>query len=423
MKWFLVFVCGLARHTFRKDFVSYTTDEKMDTRRLLEECADLHVYGSDLQRIPCSKFQVSTKCDVLRYVLEDFDTKEIPFPNIPGNSLRLAMELIHNITHVNDLSLVQIDLADQGFDVLGTTCVDTTARIWSLIEFSGLDAIRPRLPKLMRSTHVNKDAIIQTCLNYDSSLPGIQKTIYTCQPDFELGMYLMKRLCKYVPVCFLFRCLLKSIPNMTLSKALQVVSSDVMYPYVHPLEVSCMLAILKSTFVEDSVISKFIYSMAGAMHTYDMAPLSSSTLFGNVIMFHDSQHTSACLKLDGTAPSRRVVISKFLKFHLVDNVPVLTVKADKIDVLARISNKLDIRVVADHDNGQKTYAEMWYSWTTPAWGPRMEVSTTEDSCPRITGNVDDFNTYVLAGIRRKRMTFRIDIFYGTISALDRPPLM
>jgi uncharacterized Fe-S cluster-containing radical SAM superfamily protein len=52
----------------------------------------------------------------------------------------------------------------------------------------------------------------------------------------------------------------------------------------------------------------------------------------------------------------------------------------------------------------------------------MEVSTTADSCPRITGNVDEFNAYVLAGIRRKRMTFRIDIFYGSISAVERPPL-
>jgi hypothetical protein len=163
--------------------------------------------------------------------------------------------------------------------------------------------------------------------------------------------------------------------------------------------------------------------MAGAMQTYDMAPLSSSTLFGNVVLFHDSQHTSVCLKLDGTAPRRRVVICKFLKFHLVDNVPVVTIKAHNIDVMAKVSNKLDVRIVADHENGQKTYAELWYSWTAPAWRPMLEVSTTEDSCPRITGNVDDFNSYVLAGIRRKRMTFRIDIFYGAISAIDRPPLM
>jgi hypothetical protein len=395
----------------------------MDVRRVLEECADLHIYGSDYERIPCSKFQVSTKCDVLRHVLEDFDTKEIPFPNISGDSLRLAMELIHDITSVDDLSLLQIDLADRGFDVLGSTCVDTSARIWSLIEFSGLDVIRPRLPKLMRSSLVNKDAIIQTCLNHDMTLPGIQKTILACQPDFELGLYLMKRLCKFVPVCFLFRCMLKAISNMTLSKALRLSSCEGMYPYTHPLEVSCILSILRSTFTEDSDIYRFINSMAGAMHTYDMAPLKSSTLFGNVVLFHDSQHTSVCLKLDGTVPNRRVVISKFLKFHLVDDVPIVSIKADNIDVVAKISNKLDVRVVADHDNGQKTYAEMWYSWTSPAWRPRMEVATTTDSCPRITGNVEEFNAYVLAGVRRKRMTFRIDIFYGSISAIDRPPLM
>lgn len=395
----------------------------MDTRRLLEDCADLHIYGSDLQRIPCSKFQVSTTCDVLRHVLEDFDIKEIPFPNIPGDCLRLAMELIHDITTIDDLSLEHIDLADRGFDVLGTTCIDTSARIWSLVEFSGLDAIRPRLPKLVRSDAVNKDIVIQTCLNYDCTLHGIMSTVYACQPDFELGLYLVKRLCKFAPICFLFRCLLKSIPNMTLSKAAQLSSCEGVYPYMHPLEVSCILTILKVTFVEDDVMSKFIYSMAGAMQTYDMAPLSSSTLFGNVIMFHDSQHTSVCLKLDGTAPNRRIVLSTFLKFQFVNDVPVVTIRADKIDVLARISNKLDVRVVADHDNGQKTYAEMWYSWTTPAWRPRMEVSTTEDSCPRITGDVENFNAYVLAGIRRKRMTFRIDIFYDTvISAVDRPPL-
>lgn len=395
----------------------------MNTRRVLEECADLHVYGSDGQRIPCSKFQVSTKCEVLRHVLEDFDIKEIPFPNVSGESLRIAMDLIHDIYSIENLSLSDIDIADRGFDVLGATCIDTSAKTWSLIEFSGIDIIRPRLPKLMRSDIVNKDAIMQTCFNYDMSLLGIGKTIHACEPDFELGMYLMKRLCKFVPLCYLLRCLLRSIPNMTLSKALRLTSCEGIYPYTHPLEVSCVLDILRTTFIEDNEIYGFINSMAGAMHTYDMAPLSSSTFFGNVVLFHDSQHASLCLKLDGTPPSRRVVISKFLKFQFVNDVPVVTITAHNIDMMAKLSNKLDVRIVADHDNGQKTYAEMWYSWTAPAWRPRLDVSTTEESCPRITGNVDDFNTYVATGIRRKRMTFRIDIFYGAISAVDRPPLM
>lgn len=395
----------------------------MDTRRVLKECADLHIYGSDLQRIPCSKFQVSTKCHVLRDVLEDFNTKEIPFPNISGPSLRLAMELIHDICDVTTLTLEQIDLADRGFDVLGCSSIDTSAKTWSLIEFSGIDIIRPRLPKLMRSVFVNKDAIMQTCFNYDMSLSGVSKTIHACEPDFELGLYLMKRLCKFVPVCYLLRCLLRSIPNTTLSKALHLTSCEGMYPYTHPLEVSCLLNILRTTFIEDNEIYGFINSMAGAMHTYDMAPLSSSTFFGNVVLFHDSQHASLLLKLDGTPPSRRVVISKFLKFQFVNNVPIVTITAHNIDMMAKLSNKLDVRIIADHENGQKTYAEMWYSWTAPAWRPRLDVSTTEESCPRITGNVDDFNAYVLAGIRRKRMTFRIDLFYGAISAVDRPPLM
>jgi hypothetical protein len=394
----------------------------MDTRRVLEECADVHVYGSDGRRIPCSKFQVSTKCEVLRYVLEDCEAADIPFPTISGDCLRLAMDLIHDIRDVDSLSLAEIELADRGLDVLGCTCIDTAPKTWSLVEFSGLAVIRPKLSKLVRSSGVNKDAVIQVCVDRDVTLDGIAKTIAACEPDLELGVYLMRRLCKFVPVCYLLRCLLKTIPNMTLSKALRLTSCDGVYPYTHPLEVSSMLNILRSTFAEDGDVYGFINAIAGALHTYDMAPLSSSTLFGNVVMFHDSQHTSVVLKLDGTPPSRRVVMSKFLKFHIVDNIPIVSVKAHTIDMIAKVSNTLDVRIVADHDNGQKTYAELWYSWAAPAWRPTLEVSTTAESCPRITGDVRDFNAYVLAGIRRKRMTFRIDIFYGAVSAVDRPPL-
>lgn len=396
---------------------------QVDARRLLAECADLFVVCDDGTKIPCSKFHVSRQCQILFWVGEDVTEmpREVPFPGISSRNLTLALDIIHEIADIDDYSLDQVDAAIKGFDVLGCT-FDTSARVWDLVRTTAtLDHLRARLPRLMRSKDVDRNNVILRVVTMAPLYDDVITTMKCCQPDAEMAVYLAITLGKYVPIIPLIKHIINAVPNMTADQILRIAGCNGIGTYIHPREVSEILAYVRDAMIDigsaDMATYSFLRAMASAMHTYDCIPLSCSTLNGSLVMFHDAQSVSLLVTLDGTPPQRRIKMTKWLKFSLERGMAVATIRAHGIDTVSKTARCMDVRMFA-RTSGQ--HAEIWHSWTKPLWRPTHEVSTAE--CPRVTGDKAVFDAVIEAGLFSKRMTIRIDVFYGETSALDCPPL-
>lgn len=387
-----------------------------DTRRLLAECADLFVMCDDQTKIPCSRFHVSTRCQVLKWVVEDTNTKTVPFPNIPSKNLKCALDIVHGLATLEDYLLEDVDAASAGFDVLGCD-IDTTVRIWTLVKSMDIEDIRPRLPRLMRSKFVDRDTVLQRVITLAPLFDDVLATIDSIEPDAELGTYLACSLRRLYPVAALVTHIAAIIPGLTLEQALDITGCNGGGTYIHPIETKYIMAYLCDTFSsQPGPAVNFLRSMYTAMQTYDVAPLSCAAMSGSIIMYHDLRATSTMLVLNGTPPRRRVVLSKWLKFSLEDRA-VAVVWAHGIDHAAKMAKCLDVRIFVQTRTQR---AELWHSWNSPMWIPSMDVST--DACPRITGDRQAFDAVVEAGKFARKMTIRVDMFYGKTSALEYPPL-
>jgi len=389
----------------------------MDTRALLQECADMYVVCDDGTRIPCSRFHVSTRCAVLRWVTEDTGAaRDIPVPLVGSRTLALALDVVHGLRDISEYTLAEVDLAAAGFDVLGCD-VDTAPRLWALLEpVATIQDLRPRLAKLIRSS-VGRAVVLRRSITLAPQFEDLVVTLKACEPDAALSIYFAVSLAHMYPVGALVKELLKMTPRPSLDEALRIAGCDGVGTYIHPTEVGAILVHLRDMFpnLHESPAWGFVRSMASAMHTFDAAPLSSSTFHGSVILFHDAQSTSAMLTLDGTAPRRRLSITKWLKVSLAESL-VVTVRAHAIDEAARVARYLDVRVFVETSSGHR--AEMMYSWRAPAWIPTVEAAT--DRSLITLGDPGIFDNVVAAGKFSKKMTVRIDTFYGDTSIVDRP---
>lgn len=394
----------------------------MDTRRLLNECADIFIVCDDGVRIPCSRFHVSTRCAILHWVTEDTTVgREIPFPSIPSKTLQCALDIVHDIVSLDECTLEDIDEASVGFDVLGCT-IEMAPRIWDLVgpgSNAKIETLRPYLSNLVRSVKVGREGVVRHAITIAPLFDDVMLTIEAACPDLELGIYFARSLARMYPVSPLVKHILKLIPTATLEEAMSVCSCcDSAGTYIHPHETETIMASLADRYHEENTpVWAFLKAMSGAMQCYDVAPLSCSTLHGSILSYHDSRITSTMLYLDGLPPRRRIVISKFLKFSM-ENKAVAVVWAHGIDRASKLARHLDVRMFAQTAT---RHAEIWYSWRAPAWNPTMDVSTDE-SCPKITGDRRAFDEVVDAGKFARRMTIRIDLFYGSFSALEKPPI-
>ena len=394
----------------------------MDTRRLLNECADIFIVCDDGVRIPCSRFHVSTRCAILHWVTEDTTVgREIPFPSIPSKTLQRALDIVHDIVSLDECTLEDINEASVGFDVLGCT-IEMAPRIWDLVgpgSNAKIETLRPYLSNLVRSVKVGREGVVRHAITIAPLFDDVMLTIEAACPDLELGIYFARSLARMYPVSPLVKHIVKLIPTATLDEAMSVCSCcDSAGTYIHPHETETIMACLSDRYHETNTpVWAFLKAMSGAMQCYDVAPLSCSTLHGSILSYHDSRITSTMLYLDGLPPRRRIVISKFLKFSM-ENKAVAVVWAHGIDRASKLARHLDVRMFAQTAT---RHAEIWYSWRAPTWNPTMDVSTDE-SCPKITGDRRAFDEVVDAGKFARRMTIRIDLFYGSFSALEKPPI-
>ena len=388
-----------------------------DTRTLLRECADMYVVCDDGTRIPCSRFHVSTRCAVLRWVAEDVGVaRDIPVPLVSSRTLALALDVVHGLRDIAEYALAEVDLARAGFDVLGCD-IDTAPREWALLEPSAtIDDLRPRLAALIRSS-VGRSAVLRRAIVLAPGFDDLVRTLKACQPDTALSIYCATALAHMYPAGALVRELLKMTPGVSLDDALRIAGCDGVGTYMHPAEVAAVAVHVRDMFrnSHESAAWGYVRSVASAMHTFDAAPASCSAFNGSVISFHDSQSTSVMLSLDGAAPRRRLTVAKWLKVSLAESL-VVSVRAHLIDQAAQLARCLDVRVFVETSSGHR--AEMMYSWRAPAWIPQTEVSTSQ--CATAAGDPGIFENVVAAGKFARKMTVRIDTFYGATSIVDRP---
>jgi hypothetical protein len=354
----------------------------------------------------------------LQWVAEDTGaTKEIPFPNVCSKNLQMALDVVHELASLDDSSLADVECAAQGFDLLGCT-IDVIPRVWAIVKATAdIYQLRARLPVLMRAESVDAIDVLRRAVVLAPRFEDVLTTIHACEPDYEMAVLLSTTLAKMYPVGALVKeiCRAVTTPGMTLEQAMRVTGCDGVGTYTHPHEVAEILAFLRDRYRSaESSVWGFVRAMAGAMHVYDVAPLSCATFGGSVISFHDSNSTSIMLVVDGPLVRRRVNITKWLKFSIEDMTA--SVYAASIDPAARTAKCLDLRMFVELTSGAR--AEMMYSWFSPLWMPATEAKT--DRCGRVIGDKDVFDSVVETGKFARKMTIRIDVFFGDASIVTIP---
>lgn len=394
-----------------------TAVDIQEKRRLLQECADLHIVCDDGTRIPCSKYQTCSASQVVKWALEtDPQASELPFPTIPTRHLQLALDVIHGMASIEKYTLEEIDAADKGFDVLNAN-IDTAPRVWELVANAPIAVLLPRLAKLIRSPEVNTKEVLARVIQLTPQFDDIMTAVTHCEPDVETAVWLIRILSKFVPVAPLFKHMLRVMHNLTVLDAIKLVPAQ-LGVYMHPGEVADILRMLQNLPLRDQStslhLSMFIRAMSAGMHTFDAAPLSNASLHGTTLLYSDSPVTSTLLNIEGRPPTRRV--TKWLKLQMHAGCEAF-IKASNIDEMSQVARCMDVRLFVEV--GQE-HAELWHCWRAPDWNPYTEVSTM--NCQNIRGDVTKFYQLINTGVFARRMRLRIDIYYARESALTHPPL-
>lgn len=384
-------------------------------RQLLEECADLHVVCDDGTRIPCSKYQTCSSCQVIKWALEmDPDVTELPIPTVASKRLQLALDVVHGMASLQDYDMDQLDEAEAGFDVLNAQ-IDTAPRAWELVANAPIQVLLPRLSKLVRSPAVDIKAVLGRVICLTPLCDDIMHAVTMCEPDVTTAQSLIRVLAKFVPPIVLLRHLYSIMHNLTLYDAIAILPMH-LGVYLHPGEVAQLAKLLQGLPVknhQDAAYAQFMRNMAAGLHTFDVGPLTCMTFNATTLMYSDSPVTSTSLHVEGRS-SRR--ITKWLKVDMRTGCEVF-IKASHIDHMAQVARCLDVRLFVEVG---AQHAELWHCWTSPDWNPTVEVSTM--NCQHIRGDVAKFYSLINAGTFARTLRLRIDVYYAQHSALAVPPL-
>lgn len=394
-------------------------DRTMDG--VLDRCSDMELH-CDSTIIKANAFTMITSCEIIKNLSEDFDDiSVIPFPGADAHALRIAVEVIHGIANISELSLEDAELCHNGFEFLGCTVrrKKLLARLWQLISKTQDHHVFLRHAEMFMSSDYYVRNFLNTFKMLCPKWNDFQKVFDNVRLTEHIATVCMLRLCRYFPVHLVFEKLIDSFPGhcLTFDTCVKLLGSYNTGVYHHPDEVVMSINKILSKFRgEDRAVH--LQTITTAFGMYDASP--GSKLIATTLSFKNEPKTSVLLKIyDPYLGSRTLKVKRILTATL--NTQYGTIGGffdiEKMDeqryypttVLLRITTYTnDAPWDVDVIGHSYTLTETWREYKNVEYGDPLTELESPD-----TWNEDDEKalTEALKNIDHLRY-IRLDFFYG-----------
>lgn len=391
-------------------------------RAVLDRCSDMEIHCQDGTVIKANAFTMISSCTVIRNMYEDIgDISKIPCPIEDSQAVEVAVDVIHGLRHIPDLTLEETELCHRGFEFLGCTILwkKLVARMWFFVSKTTEVSVALKFA----DTLLSREMYARDFLNKFKSLcpkwNDFKEVFRHITVSEEIAMVCMWRLCKYFPAHLVFNAVIDAIPPhvLTFDQCLKILGAYRTGVYHHPDEiVSSTNKILSKFKEEDRAIH--LQTISDAFCMYECSP--GSKLLATILTFSKEPRKSILLKMyDPFRGTKGLRIKRFLNVtvNTVDGLLQGTCDVERMDedryypstVLMRITT-YSSDTPADMDIIDHSYR------TTEAWREFRHiehVGTILDlDTPNVKDAVDEAALQsALKSIDHLRY-IRLDFFYG-----------
>lgn len=414
---------------------------------MLDELSDLVFVCAGGVEIPATRFNCLATCEVLRNLKEDVgfagpDARGravVPLHGIEPEPVRAAVDLLHGVRLVSQMSSEDLDVAFRGVDVLGLDVLlpSLTERLWALLSpATRCEDILPHLPRLLRDEHSRLEAVTRLVQLEPLWTHFHAKVFPHLAKDAALAPWLLTRLSKLFPANRVALALLEALQARggSADDAARLLAGGGGMLY-HPTEVPALLRSVAACTGASEGPRGLCLSMMQALIDYDPTPTSATHVHGSILLFDKTPHASALVLLEpsprGVARHRRVRASSWLQLELTPHED----GGVDLDLLFRLGPLLphrraadvQLRVLCDRESARPAAgppeAEAWYVFDgVPTRGAArrldqavLRMGSTPATVRRALREIPRGNP----GSELARAV-RVDVFFGPHSVLQRP---
>lgn len=392
-------------------------------RAALDTYSDMNLHCEDGIVVKANAFTMISTCDILRHMFQEFGRdgiKDVPIPSFDGATIRVAVDVIHGITSVTELSFDEVEKCCKGFEYLGCTILKKKilARIWHFVSKAEDTATVLRcVDKLLVSPLHARDT-----LNKFKSLAPVWndfKTIFEHVTMTEdIALVCMWRLSRFFPAHLIFDVLIDAFPpnHLSFDTCLKVMGCYRTGKYHHPDELVMSSNKILSKFKdEDRAIH--LQAISDAFCEYDVSP-SGSKLIGTTLTFANEPKTSVLAKIYDPFRGTKVLRIKRTMTVSVNTVNGLvggTCDVEKLDENQCYPSTILVRIMTYNttvltgrdtiDHGYDT-TETWREFDNVHYGEILQLdhpNSKNDAAETILSNA----------VKSPSLRYvRLDFFYG-----------
>lgn len=404
---------------YSKYYRGFQEENGSAMKDLLEKCSDIHVRCSDGDLVAANKFTLLSTCTVLRDMCSEFeDLSVIPMDTLPKRLVEVAIEVIHGVRKIQDLSLEETELCLEGFDIFGCVILrkKLLSRLWALISKStSNDEVfrhgeRLLFSELHARDYLNK--VKSLCPKWKDFKELFQR-VQLCE---SVALLCMWRLCKFFSAHLVFEAILDAFPPhvLTLDTCFKIWGSYRTGVYHHPDEIVMSTNKVLSKFPECERVHH-LQTISDAFGSYETSP--GSKLISTTLTFANEPFTSVLIKVyEPFQGTRSLRIGKFLTLALNTTTGRLsgTLDVNKLHAFEHYPTTILLRLTTFVSASNYRYDIIGHSYTTQeVWREYPDVEDTvelEDYLPYTTTDEE-----ALINALRSADTLRyirLDFFYG-----------
>lgn len=387
-------------------------------RELLDRCSDMELHFADNKIIKANAFTMVMSCALLRDMYENFgeiSTVRVPFEDI--EAIEYAVDIIHGIKKINEISITDVESCFRGLEYLGCTAYDKklTSRLWHLVSRASDRSVFFKFAdKLLASEQHSRD-FLNKLKNVCPAWNEFKDVFNHIRLSEDMAVFLMWRLCRFYPATLVFDSLFDAFPEslLTLDTSLRILGSYRTGIHYHPDEIVMSMKKILSRFDDAS----HVRAVCDAFCRYETSPRSKLT--ATTLTFQNEPRTSVLVKMyDPYNGSRTLRVKPFLivTANTVDGTLTGTIDIDKFEdmqfcpstILVRIMTyRSDIPWSIDVIDKSYTSTETWREYKDVDYGDHI-VDIDDPTCRDQCGEEALANALKDVYLRY----IRLDFFYG-----------
>jgi hypothetical protein len=341
--------------------------------------------------------------------------------------VQVAVDVIHGLVSIADLSLIDVEKCCDGFDYLGCTISrkKLLGRAWHFVEISQTtDVLFTFADRLISSGLYTRD-VFNAMKRMCPMWKDFKRLFDHVTMTEEIALMCMWRLCKFFPAHLVFDAVIDAFPPtlLTFDTCLKLMGCYRSGKHHHPDELVIASNKILSKFPDEEK-AVHLQAISDAFNEYDVSP-SNTKVIGTTLTFSNDPRTSVLAKIydpfDGTKILR---VKRFLTASINTRDGLI---AGTVDIAKLVNNHayppvFTLRIMTystpSHtiDHSYDT-TEVWRVFKTTDWGSIVHLDDPETYDPPN----ETIMTTALRSVSTLRYV-RFDFFYGLGGDVRQAPI-